>query len=76
MAREAQRRPGGGGAVVSFGICSAAENSSSSAKVNQDLRANQHLPADQLKILKIAEESEKDLLWDLAFQHDDEGTAP
>jgi hypothetical protein len=35
-----------------------------------------HLPADQLKILKIAEESEKDLLWDLAFQHDDEGTAP
>jgi hypothetical protein len=32
-----------------------------------------HLPADQLKILKIAEESEKDLLWALALEHDDDG---
>jgi hypothetical protein len=32
-----------------------------------------HLPADQLKILKIAEESEKELLWALALEHDDEG---
>lgn len=27
-----------------------------------------HLPADQLKILKIAEESERDLLWDLVLE--------
>jgi hypothetical protein len=33
----------------------------------------QHLPAEQLKILKIAEESERDLLWNLAFKHDDDG---
>jgi hypothetical protein len=30
-----------------------------------------HLPAHQLKILKIAEESERDLLWDLALEHDE-----
>jgi hypothetical protein len=40
MARNAQRRPGRGGAAVSFGKCNAAENSSSSAKVNQNLRAH------------------------------------
>jgi hypothetical protein len=32
-----------------------------------------HLPAHQLKILKVAEESERDLLWDLALAQDDEG---
>jgi hypothetical protein len=32
-----------------------------------------HLPADQLKILKIAEESERDLLWTLAVAQDDGG---
>jgi hypothetical protein len=31
-----------------------------------------HLPAHQLKILKIAEESEKELLWDLVFKHEEE----
>jgi hypothetical protein len=40
MAREAQRRPGGGGAAVFFSKCSAAENSSNSAKVKEHLRAN------------------------------------
>jgi hypothetical protein len=29
-----------------------------------------HLPARQLKILKVAEESERSLLWDLALEHD------
>jgi hypothetical protein len=31
-----------------------------------------HLPAHQLKILKIAEESERNLLWDLALEHDED----
>jgi hypothetical protein len=38
-----------------------------------------HLPAHQLKILKIAEESERELLWDLWWQarnQDDEEDAP
>jgi hypothetical protein len=34
-----------------------------------------HLPAHQLKILKIAEQSERDLLWDLALEHEDDGDA-
>jgi hypothetical protein len=36
----------------------------------------QHLPAQQLKILKVAEESERDWLWNLAFTHDDAGDQP
>jgi hypothetical protein len=34
-----------------------------------------HLPAHQLKILKIAEESERSLLWDLALDHDQDDGA-